>query len=385
MNLPTRLLIEFDISDYLQGYVWSFEGHESILKVWLIEWDSQGRPHRLAGPGNDNKGVTPVYSPSANSPGHTPKSRRAIARSRLPPARFGNSGSLQLVSRSVSQGDAIYQPVSGMMHSQYASSAYQAVGNYAPLKRPRICNSGQISGAATTSNSSYLDPRGFSSERQFGQTHFGQPPTPSRTVSSTSSISSVSTAFASSIASGAGEVRVHGPSSITSGDSLSSSGVNPPGPSIVTSCYSPSSCTAGDVRICGQSSIASDDSAFSAMVGGLSIFGLSSVPSSALSSPTTFRRSSQASTIYQPAHGTYELWIYPIPTGTSEETFNTEVLEATLGRYTSHAGITMVDTDEQMQVYVMYHEEDQAKQAATKLEEVYYKGKKLQAHLKEGV
>ena len=385
MNLPTRLLTDSDILGYLQGYVWSFEGHESTLKVWLIEWDSQGRPHRLAGPGNDNKGVTPVYSPSANSPGHTPKSRRTIARSRLPPARFGNSGSLQMVSRSVSQGDAIYQPVSGMMQSQYASSAYQAVGNYAPLKQPRICYPGQYSGAATTSNSSYFDPRGFSSEQQLGQTHFGQPPTPPRTVSSTSSISSVSTAFASSIASGVGEVRVPGASSITSGDSISSSGVSTPGPCIVTSCYSPSSCTAGGVRICGQSSIASDDSGFSAVVGGLSISGLSSVPPSVLSSPITFRRSSQASTISQPAHGTYELWIYPIPTGISEETFNTEVLEATLGRYTSHAGITMVDTDEQMQVYVTYHEEDHAKQAAKKLEKVYYKGKKLRAHLKEGI
>ena len=121
------------------------------------------------------------------------------------------------------------------------------------------------------------------------------------------------------------------------------------------------------------------------MVGGLSISGLSSVPSSALSSPTTFRRSSQASTISQPAHGTYELWVYPIPTGTSEETFNAEVLEATLGRYTSHAGITMMDTDEQMQVYVTYYEEDQAKQAANKLGKVCYKGKKLRAHLKEGI
>ena len=121
------------------------------------------------------------------------------------------------------------------------------------------------------------------------------------------------------------------------------------------------------------------------MVGGLSISGLSSVPSSALSSPATFRRSSRASTISQPAHGTYELWVYPIPTGTSEETFNAEVLEATLGRYTSHAGITMVETDEQMQVCVTYHEEEQAKQAAKKLGRVCYKGKKLRAHLKEGI
>ena len=119
------------------------------------------------------------------------------------------------------------------------------------------------------------------------------------------------------------------------------------------------------------------------MVGGLSISGLSSVPSSALSSPATFRRSSRASTISQPAHGTYELWVYPIPTGTSEETFNAEVLEATLGRYTSHNGITMVDTDEQMQVCVIYHEEEQAKQAAGKLGRVCYKGKKLRAHLKQ--
>lgn len=85
----------------------------------------------------------------------------------------------------------------------------------------------------------------------------------------------------------------------------------------------------------------------------------------------------------QPAHGTYELWVYPIPTGTNEEAFNAEVLEATLGRYTSHAGIAMVDTDEQMQVCVTYHEQEQAKRAAKKLGKVFYKGKKLRAHLKE--
>ncbi len=45
----------------------------------------------------------------------------------------------------------------------------------------------------------------------------------------------------------------------------------------------------------------------------------------------------------------------------------------------------MVDTDEQMQVYVTYHEEDQAKQAAKKLEKVCYKGKKLRAQVKEGI
>ncbi len=70
---------------------------------------------------------------------------------------------------------------------------------------------------------------------------------------------------------------------------------------------------------------------------------------------------------------------------TSKETFNAEVLEATLGRYTSHAGITMVDTDEHMQVYVAYHEEKQAKQAAEKLEKVCYKGEKLRVHLKDGI
>ena len=45
----------------------------------------------------------------------------------------------------------------------------------------------------------------------------------------------------------------------------------------------------------------------------------------------------------------------------------------------------MVDTDEQMQVYVTYHEEDHAMQAAKKLEKVCYKGKKLRAHLKDGI
>ena len=89
------------------------------------------------------------------------------------------------------------------------------------------------------------------------------------------------------------------------------------------------------------------------------------------------------STISQPAHGTYELWVYPVPPGTTKETFNVEVLEATLGRYTPHAGITIVDTDEQMQVYVAYHDEEQAKQAAEKLETVYYKGTKLQACVRE--
>ena len=43
----------------------------------------------------------------------------------------------------------------------------------------------------------------------------------------------------------------------------------------------------------------------------------------------------------------------------------------------------MVDTDEQMQVCVTYHEEEQAKQAARKLVRVCYKGKKLRAHLKQ--
>lgn len=385
MNLWIRRLTNSDILDFLQGYVWSLEGHESTLKVWLIEWDSQGHPHKLAGPGNDNNGVTPVPSPSAASPSHTPKSQRTTTKNRLPPARFGSSGSLQMVSRPMSQGDARYHPASGMMQSQYASSTYQAVGSYAPLTRPQIYNPGQYSGGATPSSSPSFDLRGLSSEQQLGQTHFEQPLTPPRTVSSTSSISSVSTTYVSSIASGVGEVRAPGPSSITSGDSISSSGVSTPGPCIVASCYSPSLSTAGGLSIRGSSSIASDDSAFSAMVGGLSMSGLSSVLSSALSSPTTFRCSSQASTISQPVHGTYELWVYPIPTGTSEETFNAEVLEATLGRYTSHAGITMVNTDEQMQVYVTYHEEEQAKQAAKKLGKVCYKGIKLRAHLKEGM
>ena len=91
------------------------------------------------------------------------------------------------------------------------------------------------------------------------------------------------------------------------------------------------------------------------------------------------------STISQPAYGTYELWVHPVPPGTTKETFNAEVLEATLGRYTSHAGITIVETYEQMQVYVTYHDEEQAKQAAEKLENVCYKGKKLHAYVKEGI
>ena len=121
------------------------------------------------------------------------------------------------------------------------------------------------------------------------------------------------------------------------------------------------------------------------MVGDLSSFDPFSVPSSVLSSPTTFRRFSQVSTIFQPGHGTYELWIHPVPPGTTKEIFNAEVLEATLGRYTPHAGISIVDTDEQMQVYVTYHDEEQAKQVAEKLEKMYYKGKKLRAHVKEGI
>ena len=121
------------------------------------------------------------------------------------------------------------------------------------------------------------------------------------------------------------------------------------------------------------------------MVSDLSIFGLSNIPSSVLSSPNTFRRSSQMSTISQPAHGTYELWVHPVPPETTKETFNVEVLEATLGRYTPHAGITMVDTDEQMQVCVAYHDEEQAKQAAEKLKTVYYMGTKLQAYVKKGI
>ena len=383
MNLPTRLLTDSDILDFLQGYLWSFEGHESILTARLIEWDSQGHPHTLAGPGNESNGVTPVHSPSASSPGHTSRSRRTIAKNRLPPAWSGSMDSLQMDSRTLNQGDARYHPASGMMQSQYASSTYQAVGSYAPLIRPRICIPGQYSGGATPSNSPFFDLMGFSSEQRLGQIHLGQPPTTPRTVSGTSNISSMSTTFASSIASCVGEVRVPGPSSIISGDSTPSSGVSTPGPCIIASCYSPPSSTAGGRSIRGPSSIASDDSAFSSMVGGLSISGLSSVPSSALSSPTTFRRSSQASNMSQPAHGTYELWVYPIPTGTNEEAFNAEVLEATLGRYTSHAGIAMVDTDEQMQVCVTYHEQEQAKRAAKKLGKVFYKGKKLRAHLKE--
>ena len=45
----------------------------------------------------------------------------------------------------------------------------------------------------------------------------------------------------------------------------------------------------------------------------------------------------------------------------------------------------MVDTDEQMQVYVTYHEEEQAKQATERLEKVCYKGAKLRAHLSYGI
>ena len=98
-----------------------------------------------------------------------------------------------------------------------------------------------------------------------------------------------------------------------------------------------------------------------------------------------FRHSSQLSSVSQHAQGTYELWIHPIQPGTTKETFNAEVLEATLGRYTPHAGIRIMDTDEQMQVYVTYHDEEQAKQAAEKLEKVYYKGRKLQACVKERI
>ena len=97
-----------------------------------------------------------------------------------------------------------------------------------------------------------------------------------------------------------------------------------------------------------------------------------------------FRHSSQLSRVSLHAQGTHELRIHPIPPGTTKETFNAEVLEATLGRYTPHAGIRIMETDEQMQVYVTYHDEEQAKQAAEKLEKVYYKGRKLQASLKEG-
>lgn len=74
-----------------------------------------------------------------------------------------------------------------------------------------------------------------------------------------------------------------------------------------------------------------------------------------------------------------------MPPKTTKETFNAEVLEANLGRYTSHAGISIVDTYEQMQVYVTYYDEEQAKQAAEKLENVFYKGKRLQAYVKEGI
>ena len=380
MNLATRVLTNSDLLDFLQGYEWSLEGHKSILKVWLIEWDSQGHPHKLAGPSNDNKGVTPVFAPSTTSPTYTPRSRRTGAKNPLPPARFGDSGSLQMGSRAVSQGDFRYPPGSGMMQTQDASSAYPAVGSYATLTRPQMCNPGQYSGAAPPSNLPYLDPKG-----SLGGTNFGQPPTPPRTVSRASSISSVCTTFASSIASGVGEVRVPGPSSISSGNSAFLSGASTPRPCAVASGHSSSSSTAGGVRIRGRSSIASDDSACSSMAGGLSIFGPSSVPSSVLSSPTTFRRSSQVSTISQPAYGTYELWVHPVPPGTTKETFNAEVLETTLGRYTSHAGITIVETYEEMQVYVTYHDEEQAKQAAEKLKNVCYKGKKLHAYVKEGI
>ena len=98
-----------------------------------------------------------------------------------------------------------------------------------------------------------------------------------------------------------------------------------------------------------------------------------------------FRHSSHLGGISQHAQGTHELRVHPIPPGTTKETFNAEVLEATLGRYTPHAGIRIMDTDEQMQVYVTYNDEEQAKQAAEKLEKVYYKGRKLQACLKEGI
>ena len=381
MNLPTRVLTDSNISDFLQGYVWSLEGHKSILKVWLIEWDSQGHPHKLAGPGNDNEGVTPVFDPSTTSPTYTPRSRRTGAKNPLPPAWFGDSGSLQMGNRAVSQCDFRYPPGSGMMQSQDASSAYPAVGSYATLTRPQIYNPGQYSSAALPSNLPYFDPKGSYSERGLGRTDFGQP----RTVSRASSISSVCTTFASSIAFGVGEVRVPGPTSISSGTSAFMSEASTPGPCVVASGHSSSSSTAGCVKLRGRSSIASDDSARSSMVGGPSIFGPSSVPSSVLSSPTTFRHSSQVSTVSQPARGTYELWVHPVPPKTTKETFNAEVLEANLGRYTSHAGITILDTYEKMQVCVTYHDEEQAKQAAKKLGKVYYKGKRLRAHVKDRV
>ena len=97
-----------------------------------------------------------------------------------------------------------------------------------------------------------------------------------------------------------------------------------------------------------------------------------------------FRHSSQLSSVSQPVQGICEVLVHPIPPGTTKETFNAEVLEATLGRYTPHAGIKLMHTDEQMQVYVTYHDEEQAKQAAEKLDKVYYKGRKLQAFVKEG-
>ena len=373
MNLPTRVLTESDILDILQGYEWALEGHKSILKVWLIEWDSQGHPHKLAGPGNDNKSMTPVFAPSTTSPAYPPRSRRTVAKDPLPPAWSGNSGTLRMGSGPVNQGDVRYPPVSSMMQS------------YATLTRPQICNPGRYSGAAPPSNLSSFNSKGSFSERRLGQTDFGQPPTPPRTLSSASSISSVCTTVTSSIASGVGAARVPGPSSISSGKSASLSGASTPGPCVVVSGHSSSSSTAGGVRVRERSSMASNDSACSSMVGDLSSFDPFSVPSSVLSSPTTFRRFSQVSTISQPGHGTYELWIHPVPPGTTKEIFNAEVLEATLGRYTPHAGISIVDTDEQMQVYVTYHDEEQAKQVAEKLEKMYYKGKKLRAHVKEGI
>lgn len=385
MSLPARALTDSDNLDFLQGYVWSLDGHESVLTVWLIEWDAQGHPHKLAGPGNDNGSVTPVFASSTTSPAHTPRSRRTGATNPLPPARFGNSGSLQMGNRAIGQGNFRCPPGPGIMQSQDASSAYPAVGNYATLIRPQICNPGQYSGAAPSSKLPYFDPKGSYSERGLGHIDSGQPPMPPRTVSSASSVSSVCTTFAFPTASCVGEVRVPGPSRRSSGDSPSLSGASTPGPCAFVSAHSASSSTTGGVRIHGRSSIASDDSACSSMVSDLRIFGLSNIPSSVLSSPTTFRRSSQMSTISQPAHGTYELWVHPVPPGTTKETFNVEVLEATLGRYTPHAGITIVDTDEQMQVCVAYHDEEQAKQAAEKLKTVYYMGTKLQACVKKGI
>ena len=77
-----------------RGFEWSLEGHTSRLQVWLIEWDSQGHPHKLTGPGNDNNSVTPVFAPSTTAPTNSPRSRRTVVKNPLPPAWSADSGTL---------------------------------------------------------------------------------------------------------------------------------------------------------------------------------------------------------------------------------------------------------------------------------------------------